>query len=158
VHVNAQVEVRKPPHEVFEFWKRLENLPQFMEHLESVERTGATRSHWVARAPLGQTVDWEAQIVSEDQDRRISWRSLEGSEIANAGTVTFEPAGSPDATLIKVQLKYNPPAGKVGAVVASLFGEAPHQQLDQDLARLRDILEARPSTGAKPAAPESGLH
>ena len=157
VNVKAAVEIDRSPHDVYEFWKTLENLPQFMEHLESVQNTGVGRSHWVARAPLGHTVEWDAQIIAEDKDHRISWRSLDGSDIANAGTVTFEPMSTPrgGGTRVKVHLKYNPPAGRIGAAVANLLGEEPSRQLQDDLARLKDVLEGplEPPQRPEPGTP-----
>ena len=111
-----------------------------MEHLESVTVIDATRSHWIARAPVGQRVEWDAEIHNEIPDELIAWRSLPGSEIANAGSVHFTPAGG--GTEVRVVLSYEPPAGRLGDAVARLFGEAPAQQVQDDLRRFKQVMEA----------------
>ena len=95
----------------------------------------------MAKAPLGKTVEWDAEIINEVQDKLIGWRSLEGADVPNAGSVHFTPLNSGNGTEVRVVLKYAPPAGKLGALVAALFGENPEQQLTDDLARFKDVME-----------------
>ncbi|MBW3625473.1 MAG: DUF2892 domain-containing protein, partial [Armatimonadetes bacterium] len=90
--VEKSVTLMKSPEELYRFWRQLENLPSFMTHLESVTVTGDKRSHWVAKAPAGRTVEWDAEIINEEENKLIAWRSLEGAEINNAGSVRFQPA------------------------------------------------------------------
>ena len=141
VHASASCIVNAGPDEIYRFWRDFSNLPQFMEHLESVEDLGGGRSHWVAKGPAGTRVEWDATIVAEDPGRVITWRSLENSDVDNAGAVRFEPAPGGRGTIIKVHLQYNPPAGVVGAAVARLFGEEPNQQLEDDLRRFKQVVE-----------------
>ena len=91
-----------------------------MEHLVSVDDLAEGRSHWVAKGPAGTTVEWDAMIVADDPGRVITWRSLENSDVDNAGAVRFEPAPGGRGTIIKVNIQYNPPGGVVGATVASM--------------------------------------
>jgi uncharacterized membrane protein len=140
LHVQKSVTVRRPRAEVFQFWRRLENLPCFMYHLKSVEASG-TRSHWVARAPAGGEVEWDAEIIAEREGELLSWRSLEGSEIRNEGTVRFEDAPADRGTEVRVEISYDAPAGKAGALVAKLFGEEPSQQITDDLRRFKQVME-----------------
>jgi len=142
VTVEHSIIVDRPPEELFRFWRNFENLPRFMKHLKSVQMTGLSRSHWVARSPLGGEVAWDAEVVNEKQDELIAWRSLEGSDIANTGSVHFYPTSNASGSVVKVQLKYNPPAGRVGAAIARLLGEEPKQQMREDLERLKTILES----------------
>ena len=139
--VRRTITVRQTPAEVYGFWRDLRNLPRLMEHLESVEPLEGNRSRWRARAPVGTTVEWEAEIVEDRPGELISWRSVEGSEVDNLGTVRFTPAPGDQGTEIQVELRYDPPAGKLGAVVAKLTGQAPEQQVASDLRRLKQVLE-----------------
>ena len=141
VHANASCIVNRDPDDVYRFWREFRNLPRFMDHLESVEEIGEGRSHWVAKGPAGMRVEWDAMIVADDPGRVITWRSLENSDVDNAGAVRFERAPGGRGTIIKVNIQYNPPAGVVGATVAWLFGEEPNQQLDDDLRRFKQVME-----------------
>lgn len=153
VRVKGTVTITKPRQEVYAFWRKLENLPRFMRHLESVVETDAKHSDWSAVAPAGRKVSWHAEITEESIDERIAWRSLEGSEIPNEGAVTFEDAPGGRGTVVRVELEYHPPLGALGATVAKLFGEEPKGQIADDLRRLRAILEAGevPTTDGQPS-------
>jgi uncharacterized membrane protein len=126
--------------EVYRFWRNLSNLPQFMTHLERVEELDRTRSYWTARGPAGITVSWEAHIINEVPNELIGWRSVGDADVVSAGSVHFNPTPN-GGTEIFVRLQYEPPAGRLGAWVASLFGEEPSQQIREDLERLRAVLE-----------------
>ena len=128
--------------EVYRFWRNFENLPRFMDHLESVAVIDEDRSHWVAKAPAGTKVEWDAVIHNEIEDELIAWRSLPGSEVNNAGSVHFEPTADGRGTEVRVILSYDPPAGKVGAAVAKLLGEEPSQQVEEDLRRFKQVMDA----------------
>lgn len=142
VHVKESITIGRPVEELYRFWRNLENLPRFMAHLESVRVTGNDRSHWVAKAPAGMKVEWDAEIINEVENQVIGWRSLPESTVASAGSVNFDDAGPDRGTRITVHLQYEPPAGKLGALFAKLFGEEPSQQVRDDLRRLKQILEA----------------
>lgn len=139
--IEESIIIDRAPDELFSFWRNFENLPRFMDHLESVVVLDDRRSHWVAKAPAGTSVEWDAEIHNEIEDELIAWRSLPGSEISNAGSVHFRPIGGRQ-TEVRVVLRYEPPAGRVGAAVAKLFGEEPSQQIADDLRRFRDVMEA----------------
>jgi uncharacterized membrane protein len=141
VHARASCIVNRDPHEVYSFFRDFRNLPRFMEHLESVQELPDGRSHWVAKGPAGMNVEWDAEIIAEDPGRVITWRSLEDSDVDNAGAVVFEPAAGGRGTIVKVNIQYNPPGGVVGATVARLFGEEPNQQLEDDMRRLKQVME-----------------
>lgn len=141
IHASASCIVNRSPEEVYSFWRNFENLPRFMKHLESVHDLGDGRSHWTAKGPAGTTVEWDATIIADVPGEVITWRSLEGSDVDNAGAVRFERAPGNRGTIVRVNLQYNPPAGVIGAAVAKLFGEEPQQQLDEDLRRFKQVLE-----------------
>jgi uncharacterized membrane protein len=140
VSLRASVTINRTPAEVYRFWRALENLPLFMDHIESVREVGG-ESEWCARGPLGSSLEWQARIVEDEPEERISWQSLEGSELPNRGKVEFrdEPGGV--GTEVHVELAFEPPGGAVGAALARLFDELPEQWLRNDLRRLKQILE-----------------
>lgn len=140
VHVYETITIARPPRELFAFWRDFNNLPRFMQHLTSVEIVSPTRSVWVAKAPAGMQVSWEADIINEIDGELIGWQSTENSDVATAGSVRFIPADG--GTQVIVHLQYEPPARKLGAWVASMFGEEPSQQIRADLQRLKHLLEA----------------
>lgn len=139
IHVEEAVTINRPVHEVFRFWRNFENLPRFMKHLESVSQREEGVSHWVARGPAGTRVEWDARIINEIEDKLIGWQSLEGSMVSTAGSVNFREGSR--GTEVRVNLQYNPPAGRLGATVAWLLGEEPSLQIREDLRRFRQLLE-----------------
>ena len=141
IHASGICIVNRSPEEVYTFWRNFENLPRFMRHLESVQDMGNGRSRWKARGPAGMEVQWEATIVADDPGKVITWRSLEGSDVDNAGAVRFESAPGGRGTIIKVNIEYVPMGGALGSVIAKLFGEEPEQQMDDDLRRFKQVME-----------------
>lgn len=140
IRVKQAVTVQRTPDEAYSFFRKLENLPRFMWHLESVVETG-TRSRWRAKGPLGTTIEWQAEVVKERPGERIAWRSLPGADVPNHGVVRFRPAPGSLGTEIEVELGYDPPIGAVGAAFAKLFGQEPAQSISADLRRLKQVLE-----------------
>ena len=124
-----------------------------MRHLESVRTIDDNRSHWVAKAPLGQTVEWDAGTDEERENELIAWRSLPGADVVNVGSVQFSRASGGRGTQVTVKLEYSPPGGAAGAAVAKLFGEEPSQQVDDDLRRFKALMETGeiPTTDGQPA-------
>lgn len=145
VHVYESIVINRPPSELFQFWRDFANLPRFMEHLQDVQVVNHKRSVWTAKAPVGMRVRWEAEVINEIEGELIGWQSTANADVATAGSVRFVPAEN-GATEIIVHLQYEPPAGKLGSLVASMFGEEPSQQIRADLRRLKELLE----TGAVP--------
>lgn len=141
IRIAQSIIVGLPQEEVYSFWRKFDNLPRFMNHLECVTETGNGRTHWKTRAPGGSSVEWDAEITADEPNRRISWRSLPGSTVENSGTVAFERATGDRGTLIRVEMEYQPPFGKIGSVVASLFRENPKQQMYDDLRAMKQVLE-----------------
>ncbi|RAO20824.1 hypothetical protein GUI43_00264 [Micromonospora noduli] len=141
MELTATTTIRKPPPKVYAFWRDLGNLPTFMAHLEQIRTTGDRTSHWSASAPFGTNVEWDAEIVDEAPGEKIAWRSTGNADVPNAGTVRFVPAPDGVSTEVHVVLSYDIPGGAVGKAVAKYFGEEPHQQLDDDLRRLKQVLE-----------------
>jgi uncharacterized membrane protein len=142
IHVRESVRLEKPVADVYRFWRRLENLPRFMTHLHRVTETPDGRSHWVAAGPAGLRVEWDAEVISEVENDVIGWRSLPGSDVVTAGSVTFKTARGGRSAQVSVHLQYMPPAGKAGALIASLFGREPSQTIREDLRHFKQLLEA----------------
>jgi uncharacterized membrane protein len=139
--VKKSLIINRPPAELYSFWRDLRNLPRFMNQLESVRETDGKRSHWVAKAPAGTTVEWDAEITEEREGEFIAWRSLEGSQVENHGSVSFERATGGRGTIVSVELEYNPPGGILGATVAKLFGDDPGQQAQEALRCFKQVME-----------------
>lgn len=139
--VRKAITINRPIDEVYRFWRDLENLPRFMAHLESVRVVGEGRSLWAARSPLGGTVEWEALTTEDRPNDLIAWRSVEGSEVDTAGSVRFARAPGDRGTEVHVELTYSPPGGPLGVIVAKLLGEAPDQQLQDDLRHFKQVME-----------------
>jgi uncharacterized membrane protein len=157
VHVERSFTIYKPVEEVYNFWRDFENLPKFMRHLRSVETRPEGRSHWEARAPLGMSISWDAEIVEERANDYILWRSLPGGAVEHRGSVQFRNTPFAGGTEIIVSLDYRPPAGKAGALFAKLFGENPEQQVREDLRRFKQLMEAGeiPTTEGQPSGRRS---
>lgn len=140
VRVKKATTVNRSPAEVYKYWRNFENLPNFMQHLDSVTTAGENRSHWKARAPFGMTVEWDAELTSDVENQRIGWASIEGSDIPNSGTVEFRPTIDRGTEII-VTMIYEAPGGKIGEWAAWALGEEPSLQVADDLRRFRSIME-----------------
>lgn len=142
VRVETGLTVNRPPREVYEHWRRLEQLPRFMHHLASVEERSDGRSHWVARIPKGLgTLEWDAEIVEEREGERLAWRALPGGDVDNSGTVEFTET-SDGETALHVVIEYRPPAGVAGKAVAHLLDPVFEQMVKEDVRRFKHLLEA----------------
>ncbi|MCO5168495.1 MAG: SRPBCC family protein [Planctomycetes bacterium] len=154
------IAINRSPAECYGAWRDLGNLACFMEHLVDVRVHDARRSRWVARAPGGATVEWEAAVVHDEPDRLIAWRSLEGSDVEAAGEVRFEARPGGRGTLVRVELEYRPPAGALGRLAAPAFIEVPERQLKEDLRRFKQVLETGevPTTEGQPSGRREVVH
>lgn len=139
--VRTAITINKPVDVVYERWRAFENLPSFMYHLEDVKVLDERRSHWVAKAPLGRTIEWDAELTDDVPGERIAWRSLDGASVEHRGEVRFTPAPGNRGTEVVFSLEYRPPLGALGAAAAKLFGEEPEQQAKDDLRRFKQVLE-----------------
>ncbi|HEX2220592.1 MAG TPA: SRPBCC family protein [Gemmatimonadales bacterium] len=134
IHVNAPVE------RVWELWSNLESWPRFMSHLKEVRGTSEGRSHWVARGPAGTSVEWDAITTEWVPNELIAWKSVEGSMVEQSGRVRLR-SDERGGTLIEIRMSYNPPAGAIGHSVATLLGVDPRTAMDEDMVRLKSLLE-----------------
>lgn len=143
VHISESFLIDKPVEELYAYWRKLENLPRIMSHLESVEESSANRSHWQAEAPTiyGGHVEWDAEITADEPNQRIAWRSLPGADVENEGSVSFCKAPGDRGTIVHVEMHYAPPAGQVGHWIVKLMGQSPDQQIREDLRRFKRVME-----------------
>jgi uncharacterized membrane protein len=141
LRTKRSITVNRPVEEVYAFWRNFENFPHFMRHLESVTVSGDRRSHWVAKAPAGRSVEWDAETTEDRPNELIAWRSLEGADVYNAGEVRFVRAPGDRGTEVRVHLEYKPPLGKLGSKVAMLWREEPGQQVQDDLRHFKQVME-----------------
>ena len=139
--IEEAITINDTPENLYNFWHQFENLPSFMAHLKSVKKVGFNRWHWAAKGAAGTSTEWDAEILDERPNEFISWRSVEGSQVDNAGSVRFERAPGGRGTVLRVRLEYAPPVGALGATVARLFGEAPEKQIPVDLRRFKQLME-----------------
>ncbi len=139
--VRESVTINKSASELYHYWRHLSNLSDIMSHLESVTEKTDTRSHWVARGPVGTNVEWDAEVTQDIENQLIAWKAVEDADVQNEGSVTFAEAPGGRGTEVRVNLTYHPPGGQLGAAVAKLFGEEPSQQLSDDLRRFKQRME-----------------
>jgi uncharacterized membrane protein len=140
VDIHKAININAPADQVYEFWSNFENFPRFMAHVKEIKDSGDGRSHWVVAGPAGTPVEFDAMITRQIPNKMIAWKSLPEQTVKSAGIVRFDP--NPDGgTRITVQMSYNPPAGVLGHAVASLFGVDAKRAMDEDLARLKSLLE-----------------
>lgn len=141
--VEKTVTINRPAEELYNYWHNFENLPTFMKHVKSVTVSeGGKRSHWVANAPLGQEVEWDAEVIKDEPNHLIAWASIEGADVDNSGFVRFTPAPGDRGTEVKVVMEYEIAGGRLTAALAKLFGEEPEQQVGDELRRFKQLMEA----------------
>ncbi len=137
----SSIVVERPREEMYRIWRNLQNLPVFMDHLISVHEIDDERSLWVARAPGGMVVKWDARIINDLENELIAWETLEGSGVDHVGSVHFEDGPKKGTTKLRIVLRYDPPADSLGAWIAKLFHNDPQSQIDKDLLRFKAIME-----------------
>jgi uncharacterized membrane protein len=141
VKVVRSCTIRRPASELYAFWRSIENVTRIVKHPIAITRISDMESHWSVSAPGDRRVEWDAIIINDEPNELIAWRSRDGAEIANAGTIRFEPAPGDEGTEVRVQLEYAPPGGKIAALFAKLTGEEPAQQVAEALRRFKALME-----------------
>ena len=136
------VTIGKPREEVYGFFRRFSNLGRFMENIERVDELDATRSHWVVKAPAGQTVEWDAIVTRDEPGRLIAWETAPGAQVKNHGVVEFRDAPGDLGVEVHATIVYTPPGGALGKLAAELFAMEPGMQAKRDLRRLKMLLES----------------
>jgi uncharacterized membrane protein len=159
IYLERSVAVSKPPEECYRFWRSFENLPRFMESLESVRQLDERRSRWVAKGPMATRLEWTSEITADRPGEELAWRTLDDSGAAHAGSVRFEPAPAGRGTIVRVSLHYSPLGGAVGAGLVKLLGHDPQSRVREDLRRFKQVMETGeiPTTRGQPAGRRSLL-
>lgn len=140
INIRVNSVINKPVNEVYAFWRNLENLPKFMNHLDSVRPASSTISEWTAKGPGGiGKISWNAEIIRDEKDKLLSWNSIEGSSIKNAGKVVFKPKGK--ATELDVTISYHAPLGIAGESAAKLLNPYFEKLVKDDISNLKVYLE-----------------
>ncbi len=141
IRVRKTITVNRPIGDVYAFWNDFENYPTFMDHIEYIRATADNRlTHWKVKAPAGMTVEWDSEIVADEPNSFIAWRSV-GGDIENSGSVRFEPATGGRGTVVRLELEYLSPGGAIGSYIAKLLGQEPGQQAARGLRLMKQILE-----------------
>ena len=157
VSVKHAETIERPKDELYAVWRDFTRLPEFMHHLERVDVITPTRSHWVAKAPAGTTVEWDAEITDEREGEYIAWRSVEPAQVPNKGSVHFITAPNGRGTEVLVTMEAQPPAGKLGAAVAAMFGRSPEQEVKTALKNFKEIAERGGFQSMAGSASSSGM-
>jgi len=142
------IRVNAPADRVYQFWRQFENFASFMDHVEEVRPVGGNdrMSHWKIRGPFGKTVEFDAELVTDDPGKQIGWNSR-GGEMETSGAVTFTDLGA-DTEVHVVMQWYDTPGGAVGEAVSRMFSD-PEKMLEEDLQRFKDIVEGRVGSGLR---------
>jgi uncharacterized membrane protein len=138
--IEKSVTIDKPTHELYQWWRNLENLQQILPNIKSVQVEG-NQSHWTIEGPGHVTFEWNAEIHVEQEDKLIAWRSLENSEVRHAGSVIFKEAPQGRGVEVQVIINYEPPGGTLGSKIAKLIGDHPEAQLEEALTRFKQLME-----------------
>lgn len=152
IHVEQAMTINRTPWDLYQFWRNFDNLPRFMSHVKSVKVIDERRSHWVVEGPAGRSVEWDAEIINDEPNALIAWRSLGGADVDNAGSVRFVPGPEGRGTEVRVVIDYIPPAGRFGNWVSTLFGANPTAEIREDLRRFKRVMETgeAPTTEGQP--------
>ena len=142
IKVVRAITILQPASMLYRFWRDVTNLPQIIHHPVEITAISGAESHWKVSAPAGQMVEWDALIINDEPERLIAWRSREGGDVDNAGSVRFEKAPGDEGTEVTVALEYDPPGGKLGAAVAKLTRDSAASQIYDALRRFKALMEA----------------
>jgi uncharacterized membrane protein len=156
VDIQKTINLAAPVEQVYEFWSDFENFPRFMSNVREVRANADGTSHWVVAGPAGSTVEWDAVVTRRVPNELLAWKSVEGAGVENAGLVRFD-RNEDGTTRVQVRLSYNPPAGALGDAAAALFGSDPKREMDEDLMRMKSLIETGnpPRDAAEPQPPQT---
>jgi uncharacterized membrane protein len=143
IKVNQSITIQRSAHDLYRYWRQVENLPKVMSHIRSVVAINEHQSHWIVDTlPHAPEIEWDAEIINEVDDERIGWRTLKGAVVEHAGSVVFE-AIAEAITKVTVTLQFDPPGGPLGAALASLIGQDPSKKIGDDLFRFKEVMERK---------------
>ncbi|MFC7524293.1 SRPBCC family protein [Parapedobacter sp. GCM10030251] len=158
INIKAVMTVAKPREFLYNYWRRLSNLPAFMHHLQEVKELNERQSHWVAEVPgIGGKIEWDAEIVKDEPNERIGWQSINGALIRNAGKVEFFDAPRQE-TEVRIIFSYHPPAGGIGTAAARLFHPIVKGIIENEAYNFKRVIEAGeiPTINGQPSGKRTG--
>jgi uncharacterized membrane protein len=141
LYFETSIATAKSPQECYRFWRKIENLPRFMENLQSVEALDERHFHWVATGPDETTLQWDCEITEDRPGSALAWRTMDGAQVPNAGSVIFEPSPNGRGTIVRLSIHYSPVGGRLNASLARLLRHDPQAQVREDLRRFKQLLE-----------------
>ncbi len=157
IRVRRSININRSPEACYRFWRDIDNFPRFMQHVDEIRVLDATRSHWKVRTPQGGQVEWTAELSSDVPAQQLGWRTLPNAGLYHAGVVRFLPAPGSRGTRVEVDFSYRAPLGKTDRRMATLLGDEPSQQVDEDLRRFKQLIETGeiPTTVGQPSGKRS---
>jgi len=155
--LSAIITVNKPVEEVYAFWKNPQNFPLFMQNLESVKVSTPNRAHWKVKAPAGLSIEWDAELIQDEPNERIAWKSVGDGEVNNTGTVRFRAAAGNRGTEVELETQTKPKGGALGAKIAKFLATVPKTQMMNDLRRFKQLIEIGEVTKSDASA-VPGIH
>lgn len=141
IHVKKSIAINRSPEEIYRFWRDFQNLPRFMQHIESVQTSGDKQLHFVVNSPVGRKFEFDAEITEDIPNKLIAWRWLKDPDEGPLGSVRFERAPGGRGTMVNIELQYNPPGGTIGATIAKFLGMDPGGQAQESLRCLKQLME-----------------
>ena len=150
--VAKTVTINRDRQSLYDFWRDFQNLPLFMENIESVTMLDGGRSHWKVKAPADTTVEWDSVLVEDIPGQVIEWRSVDKASIKNSGRIEFRDSGNGRGTWVSAVIAYDAPGGKLGKAIATMFGREPALQARRDLRRFKQLMETGEISNSEPPA------
>ena len=141
VHLVRSITIDRPIPELYRFWHDLSRMPEAFKYLESIQFTGNNKAHVVLKLPGNASTEFDAEIYTDVPNEVISWRSLDGSELQNAGSIRFSEAPMNKGTEVQMTVEFVPPGGAIGKALTELIGEVPAQYLGQFLREFKQLME-----------------
>jgi uncharacterized membrane protein len=145
IRIRKGLTINAPVDQVYNLWSNFENFPKFMANIESIKDLGNGRSHWVVKGPAGSRIEFDAQMVENKPNEMVAWETTKDASVKHHGQVVFKETAN-NKTQLNVNMAYTPPAGVAGHAVATLFGRDPKSEMDEDLARMKSLLEQGKTT------------
>jgi uncharacterized membrane protein len=139
--VGRTVTIGKPRQELYQVWRDFSRFPEFMDNVREVTKLDDKRSQWTIEAPAGATVQLITRIVEDVPGETIAWISEADSQIETDGRVEFADAPPGRGTYVRLLMRYKPPAGTLGQMVAKLLQREPEVQARRDLRRFKQLME-----------------
>jgi uncharacterized membrane protein len=152
LRIRKSLTINRPAHELYAYWRNLENLPNFMKHVKSVRDLGDGRSHWVVGVLNDMELEWDARITEDRPNEMIAWETMPEATVQNRGYVKFIP--TPRGTEVSVSIEYDPPGAMAGRLAGGAVKFIAEQQIKEEIRNFKRLMETGeiPTTKGQPAA------